>query len=87
MPITIHCPHDKTELILVPDKKTPDGLLKCPTCGCIFRTCLAVFDHKCFSKIHPTTEWKSDKKQVTTIEDTLKQIEKKKRGRPKKVEV
>jgi hypothetical protein len=87
MPITILCPHDKAELVLVPDEKTPDGLLKCPKCGCIFRVCLAVFDRKCFSKIHPKTEWKSDKKQVVTIEDTLKAIEKKKRGRPKKVEV
>lgn len=90
MSITIHCPHDKTELILIPDEKTPDGLLKCQKCNCTFRVCLAIFDHKCFSKIYPTTKWKEGSGKPIkgdagfTAEDVKQAF--KKRGRPKKVE-
>lgn len=52
MSITVHCPHDKVELVLVPDEKSPDGLLKCPKCGCTFRVCLAIFDKDCYAKMH-----------------------------------
>jgi hypothetical protein len=70
MPITVHCPHDKAELELVPDKKSPDGLLECPKCHCTFRVCLAIFNRQCFAKIHPTTDWKPDEKITMTIRKT-----------------
>lgn len=46
-PIVIHCPHDKAELELVSDVRTPEGLLRCPKCHCKFRVCLATFDKDC----------------------------------------
>jgi hypothetical protein len=48
MPITIHCPHDNTELEIVPDSRTPEGLFQCPKCHCKFRICLATFDKDCY---------------------------------------
>jgi phosphorylcholine metabolism protein LicD len=83
MPITIHCPHCNTELQLKEENKGPEGLLECPKCKCTFRVCLATFNRECFAKIHPKTEWKSDKKIQMEIGETL---EKRKRGRPKKNE-
>lgn len=71
MPITIHCPHDKTELVLVPDKKTPEGLLECQKCHCMFRVSLAIFDHKCYGRMYP------QEKGYSTSQTP------KKRGRPK----
>ena len=43
----IQCPHDGVELETVPDKRTPQGLLRCPKCHCIFRVVLAVYDADC----------------------------------------
>lgn len=92
MPVTIHCPHCKTELELKKENKGPEGLLECPKCECTFRMCLATFNRECFAKVHPKTEWKSDKKEKPDkgmdIQDDFPAIpEKRKRGRPKKVEV
>jgi len=95
MPITIHCPHCKTELQLKEENKGPEGLLECPKCECTFRMCLATFNRECFAKIHPTTEWKPDKKKVEKagwksdkdIQMEIPEVlEKRKRGRPKKNE-
>jgi len=85
MPITLKCPHDNAELEFVPDERT-GGFLKCPKCGCIFRVCLATFNRECFAKIHPKTEWKSDKKKTEMdIQMDYPAIpEKRKRGRPPK---
>lgn len=80
MPVTIHCPHDQTELKLKDDNKGPEGLLECPKCGCTFRVCLATFNRECFAKVHPKTEWKSDKKVQMDVPEVLQ----KKRGRPPK---
>lgn len=90
MPITIHCSHCETELQLKKENKGPEGLLECPKCGCTFRVCLATFDRECFAKIHPRTEWKSDKKEnpdkgMDIQMDYPTIPEKRKRGRPKKV--
>jgi hypothetical protein len=92
MPVTIHCPHDQAELKLKDDNKGPEGLLECPKCGCTFRMCLATFNRECFAKVHPKTEWKSDKKEKPDkgmdIQDDFPAIpEKRKRGRPRKIQV
>lgn len=74
MSIRIHCPHDNAELTLLKDEKTPEGLLQCPKCKCMFRVCLASFDMKCYSKQYPRLMDAEPKKET------------KKRGRHKKVE-
>lgn len=72
MPITIHCPHDKTELELVRDDRTPEGLLRCPKCKCSFRVSLAIFNGDCYKRIYPQVKRDSEEVKVP-----------KKRGRPR----
>ena len=51
--IKIHCDHDNAELELVKDNRTPEGLLRCPKCKCMFRVMLVSNDAKCYNKRFP----------------------------------
>ena len=74
MTIKLHCDHCNAELELIVDKRTPEGLLRCPKCKCIFRVILVTSDAKCYNKRFP-------QKEITKIMKITK------RGRkPKKVE-
>lgn len=51
--IKVHCDHDNSELELVKDTRTPEGLLRCPKCKCMFRVMLVSNDAKCYEKRFP----------------------------------
>ena len=69
MPIKLHCPHENAELDLVKDERTPEGLLKCPKCKCMFRVMLVTNDAKCYDKRFP-------QKKVTEVTKVTKKAKK-----------